>query len=59
MTHNPIFGILLIKTLVSENVESVMALVHGISQHVHLLEHSLVSDVASRGFIDDDLSPKE
>jgi hypothetical protein len=34
-------------------------LVHGISQHAQLLQHSLVGDVASCGLVDDDLCPKE
>jgi hypothetical protein len=45
--------------LVYGSVKYVIALVHGISQHAQLLQHTLVCDVASRGFIDDGLCPKE
>jgi hypothetical protein len=36
-----------------------MALMHGISQHVQLLEHSMVCDVPSCGLVDDDLCTKK
>ena len=58
MTHNLIFGILTVR-LVPEGVMHVTGLVHGIPQHLQLLEHSLVRDVASCGLIDDYLRPKE
>jgi hypothetical protein len=59
MTHNLIFGILLTVRLVPEGVMHVTGLVHGIPQHLQLLEHSLVRDVASCGLVDDYLCPKE
>ena len=58
MTHNLIFGILTVR-LVPEGVMHVTGFVHGIPQHLQLLEHSLVRDVASSRLIDDYLCPKE
>jgi hypothetical protein len=59
MTYDLMFAILFIVRLVSEGVKFVTALVHGISQHVQLLEHSLVRDAASCGLINDNLCSEE
>ena len=58
MTHNLIFGILTVR-MVPEGAMHVTGFVHGIRQHLQLLDHSLVRDVASCGLIDDYLCPKE
>ena len=59
LTHNLIFGGLLIVRLVSESIERVIASVHAISQHVELVQHSLVCDVPPHGLIDNDLRPEQ
>jgi hypothetical protein len=45
--------------LVSEGVEDVIASVHGVSEHVQMLEHSLVCDLSFHGLINDDLSSEK
>ena len=59
MTHNRILAVLHIMRFASGSVKYVIALVHGISQHAELLQHSLVRDVASCGLVGDDLCPKD
>jgi hypothetical protein len=58
LTKDLIFGILIVR-LVLESVKRVTALVHGVSQHVQLLEHSLVCDLPSHGLIKDHLCPEQ
>jgi len=45
--------------LVSEGVDDVIAVVHGVSEHVQLLENTSVCDLPSHGLIDDDLCPEQ
>jgi len=59
LTHELISVILRVDKLVPETVEHVIALVHGVSQYVQLLEHSLVCDLPSHGLVDDDLCPEQ
>lgn len=52
-------GVLPSVGLAAEGVEDVAALVHGVSQHLKLLEHGLVCDVPPHSIIDDDLRSED
>lgn len=57
--HNLIFGVLIIIRYVSEVVWYITASVYGVSQHVQLLEHSLICDVPSHCLVNNDLCSEQ
>jgi hypothetical protein len=68
VTHDLIFGLILLKRLVPEDVKRVIASVNGMPQHVQLKKHRLsrkkkkhrmVCDVPPYGLINDDLCPEQ
>jgi hypothetical protein len=52
VTRDLTFGLFLVASLVSEHI---IPSVHGVSEHVQLLENSLVCDLPFHGLIDDDM----
>jgi hypothetical protein len=45
--------------LESEGVKQVTASVYGVSEHIKLLEHSLICDLPHHGLLDDDLCSEQ